>query len=220
MSSTRVCTTCPLDDNEWPESMFYADHTRCKACYRDQKALAKKLKELADTPEERLRLRKRMGICQECPNPVRGVVGKTLHCEACGRRHDLARRRKTDTARRRGERGDKRRARKRELHAERMANDPVYAAAYRKRKQHETSINHPSYSKRIEYFTRTNAEPERAQKKRDWAKNKYYELHPERPQPVCATCQEPIPYDGKGKPPKYHQTDECIPYARGRRRAA
>lgn len=207
----RICVTCPPEDNEWPATDFFPGMARCKACYYDQKNLALRLKEEAGTPEERERLRKKRGICQECPQPVAGVVGRSLFCAACNKRRRRSREKKH---RRRPDVREHRATRRRELHAERMANDPEYARAYRAQKQRETSINHPSYTRRIEYFTRTNADPERAEKKREWTRQRYYELHPDRPQPVCATCTEAISYDGRGKPPKYHQTEACNPWIR------
>jgi hypothetical protein len=176
--------------------------------------------------EERAAAARKTGVCMDCDQPVEGRRGWALRCADHKRRARLdqenaARRTKEKRAeRRKYERKyrrkksvrERRNARRRELHAERMATDPEYAEAYRRRKQRETSIKHPSYVKRIEYFRRTNADPERAERKRQLAREAYYRAHPQRPKPVCATCEEPIPYDGRGAPPKYHQTDECNPY--------
>jgi hypothetical protein len=209
----RVCPTCPPDDNHWPPEEFFDGMARCKACYAAQKKLALELKEIADTPEERARIRKKRGVCQECPNPVEGTIGRSLYCAACNKR----RRRTRERKHRRGpEVRERRAARRRELHAERMATDPEYAEAYRRRKQRETSIRHPSYEKRIEYFRRLNADPERAERKRQLARDAYYREHPERPKPFCATCEGPIPYNGRGRPPKYHRTRGCNPFFQSR----
>lgn len=208
----RVCPTCPPEDNAWPASEFFDGMARCKACYYDQKNLAAELKKEAETPEERARIRKRRGICQECPNPVDGTVGKSLYCAACNKRR---RRQREKKHRRKEEVRERRNARRRELHAERMKTDPEYAAEYRRRRQRETSITHPSYPKRIEYFNRTNADPERAERKRQHALQRYYEIHPERPDPHCATCGEAVDWTPRlGRPPKYHQTPACNPWFR------
>jgi hypothetical protein len=190
------------------------------------------------TYAEREQVARNTGICMDCSERVEGQKGKALRCGPHKVRARLdqgnaskkrpagaARRRAYEQAYRQGEVRARRNARRRELHQERMANDPNYAAAFRRRRERETSIKSPSYAKRIAYFNRTNADPKRAQKKRDWALRKYYELHPERPSPVCATCSESIDWKSgvdKGRPPKYHQTRECNPYFRavGQERAA
>src|SRR5205823_2449096 len=40
--------------------------------------------------------------------------------------------------------------------------------------------------------------------RRALAKRRYYELHPDRPHPICACgCEQPIPWDGNGRPRKW-----------------
>jgi len=104
-------------------------------------------------------------------------------------------------------------ARRRQLHAERM-QDPEYAAAYRQRRQRERSVHNAGYAKLLETDRRLNSDPERQQRKREHSRKRYRDRHPERPDPHCVTCGDRIPYDGRGKPPKYHQTNQCNPHYR------
>ena len=163
----------------------------------------------------------------ECDQPVAGRRGWALRCQShkqqAKRAADRERRQRADVARdrskwerkyrRRKAVRERRSARRRELHAERM-KDPAYRAEYRRRRQRETLFNSPGRQKYLATQQRHNTDPVRAEKKRAQARQRYYELHPERPKPVCATCQQPIPYDGCGAPPKYHQTVECNPHHR------
>lgn len=168
---------------------------------------------------------RKTGVCMDCEGPVEGTVGKALRCATHkraairrtnndGRKTPEARRKRRQYERRirRGEAyRERRNARRRELHAERMANDPEYRERYRRRRQRETSFSHPGYERRIEYFRRTNAEPERAERKRMLAREAYYRENPVRPDPHCETCGDRIDYDGRGAPPKYHPTKACHP---------
>lgn len=62
-----------------------------------------------------------------------------------------------------------------------------------------------------------NAQPERAEKKRQQARAAYYARRPERPQPVCRVCAALIPYTPPGRPKV--RCDECVPVAvRARRK--
>jgi len=201
--------------DEWPVCI----------CARGAGDLQLQPDELSDA--ERAAAARKTGVCMDCEEPVEGKRGWALRCAEHKRRAVLdrenAKRRTKEgrTKRRKYERKtrrtkaarEKRNARRRELHQERMENDPEYAAEYRRRKQRETSINHPSYQRRIEYFRRTNADPDRAERKRQWALEKYYQENPIRPDPHCATCGDPIDWiPGEGRPPKYHQTAACNPW--------
>jgi hypothetical protein len=88
---------------------------------------------------------------------------------------------------------------------------PEQREVHRVRKQRETLASYPGRAKYLDYHRRYNADPARQQRKREQALRRYYEQHPTRPSPVCATCSEPIPWPGKGRPPKYHPTKECNP---------
>lgn len=209
------------------------------ACERGAAAAASARKRALqddETVEDRKDLARRTGECMDCGAPVAGTRGRALCCAAhkaeakraqmrADYRRHLEARRDADRRRWRSDPEAQRRKAvlKRERHRERMASDPAYAKAYRLQRQRETLFTHPRYEARLEYFRRTNAEPERAERRRELARRKYYELHPERPSPVCATCSAPIPYSGTGAPPKYHQTPACNPHLRSpsqRRRAA
>lgn len=178
------------------------------------------------TYEERVAAVRQTGICMDCDQPVEGTKGKALRCAEHKRRAKLdqenaARRSKAGRAKRRKyERKrlrqktvrEARNRRKRKLHAERMATDPEYAKEYRRRRQRETLASHPSRERYLETQRRHNADPTRAEQKREQARRRYYELRPERPDPHCATCGEQIDWSPPGRPPKYHQTRECNPW--------
>jgi hypothetical protein len=118
---------------------------------------------------------------------------------------------------------ERRYARRRELHQERMASDPVYAAEYRKRRQRETLFSSPGRPKYMATQRKHNANPARQQRKRELARTAYLAEHPQRPAPVCVTCGAAIPWEPKpkgasGRPPKYCYRVECIPYPISRAR--
>jgi hypothetical protein len=100
-----------------------------------------------------------------------------------------------------------------------MAGDPEYAAAYRRRRQRETIFSARGRERYMATQRRHNADPARKARKRELALARYYELHPDRPRPFCATCNKPIEFSGRGRPAKYHQTEDCHPYLPPAKRA-
>jgi hypothetical protein len=61
-----------------------------------------------------------------------------------------------------------------------------------------------------------NSRPERVAKKRAQALQRYYELHPVRPSPMCRVCQKPIEWSPPGRPPVL--CDEHVPASHRNRR--
>lgn len=178
----------------------------------------------AGTEKERNARLRKAGQCRDCGRPVEGTAGLAVRCaehkrtarrdqERASRRRNKAKRRRSERKRRRRpEVRERRCGRRRELHAERMRNDPAYAAEYRRRRQRETLFNSPGREKYLERQRRHNSDPTRIARKRAHALARYYEKHPVRPSPVCATCGGPVPWSpGHGRPPKYHQTQACNP---------
>lgn len=176
--------------------------------------------------EERAAAARKTGICMDCDQQVEGARGRALRCAEHKRRAKLdaanaarrtkrgrKKRRKYERARLKNpEFRERRLARRRELHAERMENDPEYASEYRRRRQRETLASYPGRDAYLAKQAEHNAVAERQEKKREQARQRYYELHPERPDPHCATCGERIDWTpGRGRPPKYHQTPDCNP---------
>jgi hypothetical protein len=167
--------------------------------------------------------RREAGICRDCPRPVDGAVGKATRCAECrvaarrrqaaayekhrDRRHARVRERKYW---RKPENRTRRRAQQK---AWRDAN-PDKVKQYKRR----TALNPTERRRERERWW--NSQPERIAKKREQARRRYYELHPERPKPVCAKCDRRIPWEPKpgghaGRPPKYHM--ECSPWKRQRK---
>lgn len=158
--------------------------------------------------------RRKKGICQDCPRPVAGQVGKSLRCEE----HTLAAKRndwRRYDQRHRESRRRQDRARTRRLTPEQRAHKAEVRRKWRQANPEKLRGQRRRYHLRqtpgyVEGYQRQNARPERQAAKREQSRKRYYELHPERPKPVCAGCELPIPYDGKGRPPKYHL--ECSPW--------
>jgi len=63
---------------------------------------------------------------------------------------------------------------------------------------------------------RHNRNPVRAQKKRELARARYYELHPKRPDCLCRGCGERVDWNGVGRP--VLRCDRCCAPAELRRR--
>lgn len=161
-------------------------------------------------------LARRTGICMDClAAPVDGVKGKALRCAPCraiARALQSAATHASEAFRLRKNR------RRRRRHARLMATDASYRAEYTARRQRETLASSPGRETYLATQRRHNADPARAQAKRDAAIAKYYELHPERPRPVCATCARAIAWQPPGRPPKYHQTPACNPHFASRKK--
>lgn len=177
-------------------------------------------------PERRAKAARLTGLCMDCDEGVEGTPGKALRCALHKRQ---ARRAAESASRKRPEAAERRRqtersyyarpdvkarvyARKRELHRQRMETDEVYADKYKKRRQAEHLLTYHGRERYMETQRRHNADPGRQARKRELALAAYYEAHPERPAPTCATCTKPIEWEGRGRPPKYHKDPACNPH--------
>lgn len=153
--------------------------------------------------------RRRAGLCRDCPRPVYGTVGKAMRCADCARearRVSEARWMSDPNNRRKRNASHRRRWRQKpELRKRKREQRRAWASAHPDRIKRSRRRYHlkqtPGY---VAGYQRANANPVRAEQKRQQARAKYYELHPTRPSPVCAACGEPIAWQPPGRPPKYH----------------
>ena len=164
---------------------------------------------------------RRAGRCMECGAPV---DGRSWRCDKhkaerrllAGQRYDrvnhadrLARYRAkyhSDSAFRKRHTERKRRWR---------LDNPMKVAMCKRRARirNKNGSGYSSRAKHLAYQRRYN-ETHR-EERRKAARDRYYRLHPERPNPVCAKCEKPIPYDGCGSPGKYHYA--CSPWRKQRK---
>lgn len=153
--------------------------------------------------------RRLAGLCRDCPRPVYGAIGRAIRCAECAAAARA-------TSRRRSEEDPEIRKRKNAQWRKRWRTDRAFRER-RKARRKEWEAAHPEARKRhrrryhlkrtpgyVAGYMRANARPERAEKKRRQALERYYRLHPVRPAPVCAKCGEPIAWKPPGRPPKYH----------------
>lgn len=160
--------------------------------------------------------RKKKGLCQDCGQRVEGQAGKALrcaHCKKSERRAAQARHRTRDpeAARRKWQRLVARRRADPVRHAHDLATKKawrernVVRIKMQKRKWRLNPNRPNGYSSREkyeDYHRRYRAK--HAARRRELAKRRYYELHPDRPHPVCACgCNQPIPWDGRYRPRKW-----------------
>lgn len=160
--------------------------------------------------------RRAAGQCIDCTRPVEGQRGKALRCAACkarARNHYQA----VHRERHRDEINRQQKARR-----TRLDRDPEYRArrlavkkAWRernvvriklsKRKWRLNPERPNGYSSREKYEAYHRAyRAKHAERRRELARKKYYELHPDRPHPVChCGCDQEIPWDGRGRPRLY-----------------
>jgi hypothetical protein len=144
--------------------------------------------------------RRKAGICRDCPAPVEGTVGKAYRCAPCKERARI-----TDGRRNQARHREERNARARlwskrpEALAKKAAAKRAWAAknpekikAYRRQYVLKQT---PGY---VAGYRRANADPVRAEKKREQARARYWQTHAA-PSPVCRTCGVAIPFDG-GRP--------------------
>lgn len=167
-----------------------------------------------------LRCERRLaGICRDCPAPVEGSLGKAVRCARC---KVVARQVAARRSELRDRDGRRRRARARyRANADQREKKAIYSRAWRarheadvaKHKRREALRQSPS---RLEYFRAYNAK--RREQKRAHARAAYYRRHPERPQPICRTCQAVIPWAPPGRPPV--ECNACAPAHVVRRRRA
>lgn len=168
--------------------------------------------------------RRRKGLCRDCPARVYGAVGRAIRCGPCRDRAIAASIRKHGELHR-----DERRVRARErakaLAPEHRARKNEYKRLYRlahpdkvraqKRREALRQGKH-----RLAWHRRYNKRKARQRQKRQWARARYYELHPTRPVPTCAVCHLFIdwtPAPGKGRPPV--RCDGCARPDEKKRRA-
>lgn len=169
--------------------------------------------------------RRNRGICADCPAPVEGRIGSAMRCRACKRKAramyvERYRQRDPELYRRKW----KRQTAARRADPERRAHDLAVKKAWRERnvvriklqkRKWRLNPNRPNgYSSREKYEAYHRAyRAKHAARRRELARRRYYELHPERPHPVCACgCEQPIPWGGNGRPAKWLR--EHCPYPR------
>lgn len=149
--------------------------------------------------------RKARGLCLECPNPV---TGKSRRCDRCkqlercraGKRH-------------RSRHHDRICARERELAARPAvrAARKLYKRAWRKlhpdlvrAQKRRAALRQPA--RVLSYIKRYRAKHREHYRRIKLAR--YYRLHPQRPHLGCEKCGGPVPWSGRGRPPK--RCDRCV----------
>lgn len=160
--------------------------------------------------------------CQDCGRPVQG---RSWRCET----HKRARRDRDIEAyklRHHDEVLARQKVRMRRIREEDPARYAHYLAvkkAWRERnviriklqkRKWRLNPDRPNgYSSREKYEAYQRAyRAKHAAHRRELAKRRYYELHPDRPHPVCACgCEQPIPWDGKGRPRKWFPKHDPYP---------
>ncbi len=159
--------------------------------------------------------RRKRGICADCPAPVEGRIESAIRCRACKRK---ARAMYTARHRQRDPEGYRRKSQRlvarRRADPERHAHDLAVKKAWRARnvvriklqkRKWRLNPNRPNgYSTREKYEAYHRAyRAKHALHRRELARRRYYELHPDRPHPICACgCEQQIPWDGCGRPAK------------------
>lgn len=149
-----------------------------------------------------------VGRCWQC-GIVRDTGARAVYCSRCaahnkieaGRRYE-----RSPSAQKAARERERRRNQTEERRAWRRqwtAANPDKVKQYKRRQ----ALNPTPRRKEREAWH--NARPERIAAKREQAKRRYYELHPHRPQPICRTCQQPIPWTPPGRPPV--RCDGCVP---------
>lgn len=149
----------------------------------------------------------RSGRCWRCG--MGRDKARAIYCAACrvlaqqeaGRRHE-----RSLTAKRAARVRDRERNRTEERRAWRAAWREANPDRIRCYKRKEALNPTPQRRERERWW---NAQPERQAKKREQAMRRYYELHPERPKPVCRECAQPIAWTPPGRPPV--RCDRCVP---------
>jgi hypothetical protein len=168
--------------------------------------------------------RRRRGLCRDCPKPVYGMVGRAIRCAACAkRRHNRqnaewnrepAVRLRRNKRHRRYAKQPAIRERRRKGAREWRRKNPAKVRASKRR---FLLSEGPARVRYLDYQTKYNARPARAQAKRDAALAKYYALHPVRPDPHCTGCGVAIEWTpGHGRPRR--TCNECCDPRERRRR--
>lgn len=158
-------------------------------------------------------LRRRARKCMDCGQPVAGKSWRCAAHQGAARRRQMraydARNHEERLAagRARWRKSPERRKRKRELRRAWAKRNPERDREHKRRDVERHRIRHLSYHRQY------NMRPGRAESKRAHAKARYYELHPVRPDPKCAGCQNKLSWTpGRGRPPKW--CDGCRPWPR------
>lgn len=165
--------------------------------------------------------RRNRGICADCPARVEGRIRSAMRCRNCKRKARCrysARYRDRDPVA--YARKWRRQVAARRKDPVRHQHDLAVKKAWRvrnvvriKRQRGKWGHDRPSgYSSRAKWLAYHAAyRAKHAAHRRELAKRRYYELHPDRPHPVCYCCGQPIPWDGRGRPAKWLR--EHRPYA-------
>lgn len=168
--------------------------------------------------------RRKAGLCRDCPKKVYGTVGKAMRCEWCAKqtKREHARRWMADPDNRaKKNAGYRARTKTQESRAKRAANRRAWCAKNpeKVKRHHRNFLLREGRAREnyLAYHRKRNADPVAGQKKRDHALRRYYELHPERPSPMCKGCGGALPYLGTGVPPRWCD-DCCNPTERSRRK--
>lgn len=156
------------------------------------------------------------GRCWRCFAVRENRGARALFCDACREKNKAeanARHERSPQAKKNARRRDRQRRKTEHRKAWRaawLAANPDKVRAYKRR-----SALNPTPRKR-ERERYHNSRPERIEAKRAQARARYYELHPERPQPVCRGCSRPIAWQPPGRPPV--RCDQCVPASVSRKR--
>lgn len=160
--------------------------------------------------------RRRQGICQDCPRPVEGRVGSARRCRDCKKREKKAaytryRARHPEVVARWKRAAQLLKHTDPARYAHRLATKKawrernVVRIKLGKRKWRLNPDRPNGYSSREKYLAyHADYRAKHREEKRLYALRRYYELHPDRPHPICACgCEQRIPWDGSGRPRKW-----------------
>ncbi|MBC7842967.1 MAG: hypothetical protein H7099_11670 [Gemmatimonadaceae bacterium] len=146
--------------------------------------------------------RRLAGICRDCNGPVEGQTGKATRCAGHKQAARVRQQRESERRHReerlaRARKYSKRKAVRARKYETRKAWAEAHPDRVKMHKRRYALKQTPGY---VANYRRHNARPERIAQKRAQALQKYYELHPTRPAPVCRICGASIPFSGLGRP--------------------
>lgn len=156
---------------------------------------------------------RRARLCQDCGRPVRGL---SWRCDR-HKKEAIDRQLAAHEDRNRDEINRRQSAARKRLRVEdpeRYAHHLAVKKAWRQRnvvriklqkRKWRLNPNRPNgYSSREKYEAyHRRYRAKHAAHRRELAKRRYYELHPDRPHPTCACCGAAVPWDGSGRPRKW-----------------
>lgn len=164
--------------------------------------------------------RRLAGVCQDCPSPVEGTIGRALRCACCKERRAREasarwRRRNPDSYRRtlsqqnRKRRSKTARARRREYERAHRSRPDIRARRLERRRQRGVEApelkreQHRRYRER--HPDRVAEQMRRANERRAAAKREYMHRYAtvyvgEGKLPTCRTCSAEVPFNGRGRP--------------------